>query len=144
MSERIGILPLFLGLQLYECCRRWTFHAEDCPRMRRPRMRDDKTYVMAPPPGKSQCSCGVIIAGGPTGVTIPTAELAEYVRAKMESLSPEAAFRARVGKLLREIEWTSDGENDNACPKCRGTEHSGGDRHEPDCELAAILKECGA
>lgn len=61
----------------------------------------------------------------------------------MKEAEAHQSLRRRVAALLRRIEWSRDGENDRACPSCRGAEYSCGDRHAPDCELAALISECG-
>lgn len=44
--------------------------------------------------------------------------------------------------LLKRCEWASNalGAGDSCCPLCRGTEHSGGDRHAPDCALDVAIR----
>lgn len=71
-----------------------------------------------------------------------TEKLAHDIAARLNGPSP-----AEVAALLRTIEW-SGGDNcgERVCPDCFATKHPGGDhakaKHEPDCELAAMIKQC--
>ena len=61
---------------------------------------------------------------------------------------PEMQFKARVAKMLREIQWCGEGDisNNGTCPSCCApskfkmemSEHATG------CALAALLRECEA
>ncbi len=64
---------------------------------------------------------------------------AHDIAARLNGPSP-----AEVATLLHSVEWSSlDGATEgsyghNRCPSCEGFEPD----HEPDCKLAAMIKQC--
>lgn len=87
-----------------------------------------------------------ILATEPSGVSVEEVaalgDSAERIAARLNGPSP-----AEVAALLRTIEW-SGGDNcgEDVCPYCFADKHPGGDhakaKHEPDCKLAAMIKQC--
>lgn len=62
-------------------------------------------------------------------------------------LATAQSFKSRVSKLLRAVEEAGCGcvsKDASTCPSCQELMGCEGDKHAPDCELAALLRECEA
>ena len=55
---------------------------------------------------------------------------------------PSDELLKKIHKLLKELEWRSEGDHCSVCPSCLNCMHKHGSReggHDPDCELAVTL-----
>lgn len=88
----------------------------------------------------------IVYADGALGRVVAPTE--KYARLTVELTKDGLKWRRvmpGVAALLKRIAWKGDGqERGMTCPACDALEYSGDEFqvHAPDCELAALLKEC--